>query len=451
MRKISYLFTIMLMLSLASCKKDNSDAGDARPVTISVQLSHDAENTLLNLSVANVAVKVTNLTTSQVYTVNSDAAGTAEFKNIAPGNYDVSASLTMSAADYNAKAGTSRTEDIVFNGTLSRQSFNADGKLALGLVTGRIGDLVIKQIYYAGSNAANGAVFRDQFVEIYNNSNATIYADSLYFGQTVNVTTVATKIDFTKGYYLTGGQYDWSKSVGMTSGSKANSDYVYMASLYMIPGTGKQYPILPGKSIIIAATAQNHQSPYTGTDGKTVSVKDPSLTVDLSKADFEVYQGDRTDINPLASDLDNPSVPNLVVLATAGRDLVLDALGRDGLVIFKSATDPKTWSKYPTPDVVQVTVSTKVYIQVPVGIITDGVGLNHASVASRIPKYMNDIVDAGEIFTTGGSYSSQSVVRKTSKAIGSTRVVLMDTNNSGNDFGVLLKADATKGASSFIN
>ncbi|WP_442590753.1 DUF4876 domain-containing protein [Pedobacter sp. AW31-3R] len=447
MKKISYL-CILLLLQFTACKKDES-VENVSPVTIKINLSYTTDDKLLELSLENAQVKATNLVTGQVYNGTTNNTGTVEFAAIAPGSYDVSAVQTIKAADYNGKAGTSVEEDVVFNGTVNSQSFTSDGSFAITLQAGRIGDLVIKQIYYGGSHVTNGALFRDQFVEIYNNSNAVIYADSLYFGQTINVTTALSKIDFTKSYYLSGGQYDWTKSVGMNN-SNANTDYVYMASLFMIPGTGKQYPIAPGESIIIAANAINHKAPYVDADGKAITVKDPSLTVDLSNADFEVYLGDRTDINPLSSDLNNPAVPNLTVLAMAGRDLVIDALGRDGLVIFKSTVDPKSWTQYATPDVTQVISTTKIYTQVPVNLIIDGVGLNHSVSASRIPKYMNNLVDAGETYTLGGSYSSNSVVRKTSKTVG-TRIVLKDTNNSGNDFSTLTRADASKSASSFIN
>ena len=47
-----------------------------------------------------------------------------------------------------------------------------------------------------------------------------------------------------------------------------------------------------GKSIIIAQTGINHKAPYDRIDGKPVTIQDPELTVDLSKADFEVYLGD---------------------------------------------------------------------------------------------------------------------------------------------------------------
>jgi hypothetical protein len=442
------LIAAFLILGLASCKKDDND--DVQPVSLTVKLSFDAANTAYGFSYEKTAVKITNLTTNQTYSTTAAADGTATFSSIAPGNYDISSTLSIAAADFNAVAGTNVQDAVFYNGSLSRQTVVANSQLAVTLQTSRVGDFVIKQIYYAGSSAANGAIFRDQFFEIYNNSNATLYADSLYVAQVIGNNTAATRVDLTKAYFQSSGQYDWAKSVNM-SATNPNTAYIYAKTVFMIPGTGKQYPVEPGKSIIIAATALNHQSPYIGTDGKSVTVKDPSLTIDLSKADFEVYLGDQSNINPLASDIDNPSVTNVKVIDNnTNRDLILDNLGRDGLVIFKTLADVKTWPKFATPDETQITIDTKLYIQVPVQYIIDGVSLQQTVVASRIAKRLPDVLDAGETYVPAGSYSSQSVVRKTSKTVGG-RVVLKDTNNSTADFGYLSKSDASKSATSFVN
>ena len=438
----------ILIVGLASCKKDNND--DVQPVSLTVKLSFDAANAGFGFTYEKTSVKITNLTTNQTYTTTAAADGTATFKSVSPGNYDLSATLPVTAADFNAKTGSNAVEDVTYNGSLTRQSVIADAQLAVTLTSGRIGDFVIKQIYYAGSSAANGAIFRDQFIEIYNNSNATLYADSLYFGQALGINTVSTRIDLTQGFYQSSGQYDWAKSVNMTATSP-NTNFIYAKTIFMIPGTGKQHPVEPGQSIIIAASALNHQAPYTGADGRAISVKDPSLTVDLSKADFEVYLGDQPNINPLASDVNNPSVTNVTVIDNnTNRDLILDNLGRDGLFLFKTTADPKAWPKFATPDETQITISTKLFIQIPNQYIIDGVGLQQTVVASRMPKRMPDALDAGETFVPGGSYSSQAVVRKTNRTIGS-RIVLKDSNNSTSDFGYLPKADPSKAATSFVN
>lgn len=446
MKYLNYflLFTIFLV---SSCKK--SDNNDVTLTTLSVKTAFDPDNETLGFDLKNIKVTATNLTTNQAYTAQSNSDGIATFE-VPAGNYNLAASITIAVSEYNQKAGTNVEDDVVFNGSLNNQNVVQSSNATISLKSGRIGDFVIKQIYYAGSSTRDGALFRDQFIEIYNNSNETIYADSLYFGQVQNVATIFSRIDFTKGFYQANGQWDWSKSLNMT-GSNANTNFVYAETLFMIPGTGKQYPVEPGKGIVIAATAINHKAPYTNASGQTVTVINPELTVDLSKANFEVYLGSQPGINPLASDIDNPAVPNVNVITRGnGRDLILDNLGRDGLIIFKTKANVSAFPKYATPDVTQITASTNMFIQIPVNEILDGVGLQHAVTASRVPKRMPDVIDAGETFVTGGSYSSQSVIRKTRRTV-SNRIVLQDTNNSTNDFGVLQRANPTGSAASFMN
>ncbi len=228
------------------------------------------------------------------------------------------------------------------------------------------------------------------------------------------------------------------------SNSKANTDYVYAKTMFMIPGTGKQYPVQPGSSIIIAATAINHKSPYVGADGKAVSVKDPSLTIDLNAANFEIYLGNQPGINPLPSDIDNPAVANLTVFDRGGsRDLILDATGRDAYIIFKTNENVTSWPRYPAPDQATITTTTDLYYQIPSKYIFDGVEIQPPLPANQIPKKLESTIDAGFKFVSKGQYSSQSLIRKTAKTVNGRRI-LQDTNNAGNDFDELDIPDVTR-------
>jgi len=443
MRKITLLLIALTVLAFSSCKKSEED--NLKPVTIAVSVQLDASVSAYNFGLKGTAIKLTNLTNGQVTNGQTDATGNISIPSISPGNYDVQATLTVLAADYSAATGTSTTNDITFSALIKSLSITESSTtVPLILKTGRIGDWIIKQIYYAGSNTSNGATFRDQFIELYNNSNEVLYADSLYFSQAYGANSKSSAIDLSKGYYQTSTkQYDWTKSIGM-SNDQANTNYVYAKSLFMISGSGKEHPVQPGSSIIIAATALNHKSPFTGADGKTISVKDPSLTVDLSGADFEVYLGDYPGVNPLASDIDNPSVPNLKVIATGGaRDLIMDATGRDAYFIFKTSEDVSTWKKYPAPDQTSISTSTDLYIQIPISYISDGVEIQTPLPANVVPKKFGSTIDVGSAFVSKGQYSSQSLIRKTSKTVNG-RIVLTDTNNSANDFTELDIPDVTK-------
>ena len=441
MKKSLLILSAIMMLFVAACKKDKLD--EAQAVTQSFQLSYGIESSDLGLPLANAEITLTNRTNGVVLTAKSDAKGLVTFAGVTPGNYSVVANLVISAADYTTITGIYSAQAAAFNASLEANIVTGNSALPMTLKAGRLGNWVIKQIYYGGSSTTSGAIFRDQFIEIYNNSNEVLYADGLYIAQIHGKNARVSSIDVTKPAFLSNGQFNWTKSIGMTA-ANANNDFVYAKTMFMIPGSGKEYPVQPGASIIIAQNAQNHKAAYVGVDGKEVSVKDPTLTIDLSKADFEAYLGNVAGINPLASDIDNPSVPNVKVLITGGnRDMILNNNGYEGIVLFQTTLDPLKWPNFPDPEATAIVAATDLYTQIPTSLILDAVDIAHTIAASRGPKRVPDALDGGFTFTNGGAYSSQSVIRKTAKTL-SARKILKDTNNSTSDFDFLNLADATK-------
>lgn len=448
MRKLLNGVFIAGLLFTAACKKEGPIA---QPVTLTVKVLYNAEDKALNLPLDKSKVTIFNNTNGQTYTAESTVTGEAVFQSIAPGNYSVSATLLFTAATYTQITGIPVSQDVTFNSSKTGTSVTQNTAFEMTFSTSKIGDLVIKQYYYAGSNTARGALFRDQFVEIYNNSNEVIYMDSLYVGNTL-----ANNGKLSAGAL----PWDWSKAVGMPANiGNPTKDYIYARYLFMIPGTGKQYPLNPGESMVLATTAINHAQPYTGNTGEQVSVIDPSLTVDLSQAAFETYlvdydraqAEDPTKFTPFKTDLDNPAVPNLKVLfAGSSNEWTFDATGREDFFIFKTNEDVSKWKAYPNPEVMpgNVTPKTKLYPQIPIKYVLDAMEIIPPVPANKIPKRLQDALDAAGTFVTGGQYSSQSLVRKTLKTVNGRRI-LQDTNNSASDFFTKTKADPSRTAASF--
>lgn len=453
MKNHIFLFFLAFSVFITSCKKD--DGPSTKAVKLSIHLKAD-ESIGFDLPLKGSKVVITNNTNGQEYESLADANGDLAFESILPGSYSLVASLTIEAEDYSAISGVSTTDDVHLNANKSNLDLFEDQQIELNMLpSGRVGNFVFKQIYYAGSNTSKGAMFRDVFLEIYNNSNETLHADSLYFSQLTGAGTI--KDD---RWYLSDGTYDWSKSLNINDSKNANTHYVYAKSIFMIPSdaSGKKYPVEPGKSLIVAATALNHKQPYQNASGeKTIEVIDPTLTIDLSKADFEVYLypyllSITPGTSPFASDIDTPA-PNVDVLFSTGqKDLLLDPLGREAFVLFKKngEVDPKDFSRFSTPDVRETTSNTVLYPQIPVSYILDGVQTQNPLVSSRVARRVPSSIDAGAAQVDGGQYSGQSIVRKTKQLVNGRRI-LQDTNNSSNDFGVLNQADPTKGESSFID
>lgn len=446
--KITWLALIVAVVVVGCRKKDRLPG--VTPINVIVKTSYDTDGASYSFPLEGISIKMTETSNSSPISKQTDINGLAIYNSIMPGTYNVDASITINKAQYEMITGlTLDRDDVTFNASLTNVTLNGttNNTLELKLVLGKIGDWVLKQIYYAGSHTTNGAVFRDQFIEIYNNSNKVLYADSLYISQLSGSNTVSP--DFSLGYFINNGgvfqgQWDWSKSIGMTIGADAVNKYVYAKTLFRIPGNGTTYPIQPGAGFVIAATAVNHKAPYTGALGTAIPINDPSLTVDLSHANFEIYLGNLIS-NPFNSDLDNPDVPNLAVVETGGnRDLILDNPGRDAIAIFKTnaflplfnQTATGDWPRYPSPNVTSITASTSLFYRVPNDMIIDAVQIQHVTPGSRVPRKVSGVLDAGAIAVPGGQYSSQSVIRKTAKVVGG-RKILKDTNNSTEDFTTL--------------
>lgn len=454
----SFYWTMMILLAgFYACQK--KDLGNtATPVNLNIALEYGSEVSSINLRKDSALIRITNNTSGTVKETYTNNNGVASFESLTPGIYTITASITIPKNIYQQLSGTLVDQDIVFNGNLSNQSItDAQTNINIPLVTGRIGNWVFKQIYYAGSNTSTGAVFRDQFIELYNNSTDTLYADSLCFASVIGVNNNSANYPATG--YLPSNQYDWTQSYGMND-ANANTNYIYVRSAFMIQGTGKQYPVLPGKSLIIAQTAQDHTAPYYLNDSTTQNITNPALTVNLKNADFETYlveykraeSGNSPTFNPYKWDVDNPGVKNVnVIYFASGNEWNIENLGREALILYKTnGADPKSYPFYALPTVTTVTPATVRYQQIPVTTVIDAVELQRVVESARVPKRLPNTLDAGPTNVTSGEYSSQSLVRKTARTVNGRRI-LQDTNNSANDFFTKAKADPSKTEASFTN
>lgn len=421
---LAALLPALLLVVLFSCRMELDPSLSLTTIRIKVGF----DESLSALSPQGVSVLLRDVQTGEEWTGTTDGSGTVQFPDRIGGNYTVKARRSIPAAEFEGLTGFPVSADVVLEDSLVKKEFSmtagSDGEIRL---MSSVGGWVVRQVYYAGSDTLNGAGLRDQFFEITNNSTRTMYADSLYIGLLQGVKTK----DLTSPYVLpASGQFDWSQAVNMPSASKpaANTDYVYAHTVVMIPGTGMQYKVEPGKTLLIARNAQNHKTGYAGTDGKMLTTKNPALTVDLSKADFEAYfQG------KVVTDVDNASVPNLSVIYSAAQDFTLSADGKEAIVLFKTTQDVAKWGKYAVPTTRTVTASTALNVQIPLGFVLSGVEI---LTSSTIPKKLPASIDAGFYAVPKGIYSSQSIVRKARKTVG-TRVILTATGNAQQDFDYL--------------
>lgn len=434
MYRLLFLFIPLLQVS---CVKDYIP--ENKPVDIEVAVSYEDPEIGEKLSLTGTVFSIYDMNGKVVLSGELDGSGTIKIQQLAPNRYNIQATRLYDKNEYNRLLERNEDFDVNFSTTLMMVNVNPNQNTSfeLKLISGSYAPLVIKQLYYAGSHTRDGASFRDQFMEIYNNSEEVQYADGLYIGEAFG----ALNENALYKYQQNSRQYDWTFSYEMPQDINANKDYIYTRTVLQLPGSGNDYPIAPGESIVVAATALNHQAPYTGSDGKQITVRDPSLTVDLSKADFEVHYASYLDPGKgLASDIDNPDVPNVLVHRLQGNDWIMSVAGQQSWIIFRADDMGKysEWPKYGLPYVDGREVNrTTGYAQIPVSKILDAVELQSAT-STKYPKKFSATNDSGEKFVESGQNSSNAIIRKT-KEVKNGRRILEDTNNSTKDF-VSIKA-----------
>lgn len=350
------------------------DASTARAVRVRLPPSWDRD--------ALAGVRVTLRQGERTLASETDADGVAPFPS-ATGAWQVEASREVTAEEARALTGHARAVSLRAAGTLSEAS------LDLTLQGPALGGLVIRELYYAGSPGVNGNhYFSDQFIALYNNGTETVFADGLCVADAhgpagrINPGTAPTSF---------GG----------------DAEAVVVESVWQIPGTGREFPVRPGESPVIAHDGANHQ---------------PFSALDLSDADWEAFNA-RSDMR----DDDSPTVPNLRrVIFNGGLDWLLPVFG--GSVIVFRVDDVDALER------VRVPGFTAQRVRVPVSAVIDAVDALMDGDSARY-KRIPMALDRG--FThVSGTYTGESVRRAWASMVRG-RTIYQDTDDSAVDFSVV--------------
>ena len=389
MKNLSFL-TLLSLLFFTSCDDDEFD----KLVTSTVTVEAKYPSTFGQPLAVGATVTMTNSTDGNIKMATTDATGKAIFTDMLPGSYNITANKVLTASDAALLTGISSA--ITLNASQNSAVVApaaVNPTFELQLQGGAVGGLVIKEVYYTGSRTPSGGTyFSDQFIEIYNNATDTLYLDGLSIADA----------------FGTAGLINPNS---LPTAFNTDKDNVYVNSIWQIPGTGKQYPLAPGKSIIIAQDGVNHKD----------ATLNPTSPVNLSIAEWETFNE-----RPDNRDVDAPNVPNLIrVYFTGGFDWLVPVFG-PGLIIFKS--DFTKLEQVPIPG---ASATTSPRIKVPNSDIIDAFeALKDGSSVSF--KRITTAVDAGFVFADD-TYNMQSFRRKTSAVINGRRI-LQDNNNSTSDF-----------------
>ncbi|TKG92994.1 DUF4876 domain-containing protein [Puteibacter caeruleilacunae] len=368
----------LFLLGMYSCSDDDTIAGGIVKIEVEYPDTYSQ-----SYDRSNIEVKLISETnTGNERTLATDVNGLVTFEDVTPGTYNVSIALNLNVDK--AEELTGHAEDLVMNATENGLNVVSEQTLekVVILAAQPLGDLVIKQTYF---NETSDRYFDDEFVEIYNNSDHVIYADGLMIGS----------------YH--------PKNVDMFDNDTENA---YFGCIWQLPGSGEEYPIQPGESIIIAEDARDH----------TVENQN---SFDLSGADFETYV-DGYD------DLDNGLVPDVKLLRNTfvGNSSYLSGMYSElqaklALCIFRC--DDFSSLTVMTAEEAQVKGSYQ-FTKVPIENIIDGYIVSDSYWAPKLPAK----VDAG-MMDNSEKLEGHSFIRKVATVI-NDRKILQDSDNSSNDF-----------------
>ena len=267
------LKSIMLMLTAAMCLTSCS-SDDPIPViptaTVTLEIPANLENTVLTNAVATL----TNVQTKQAYTVEGSffVKDGNDYKimleNLEAGTYNIAVNGHLDFT-LNGVAGQKDFEVSSENVVLSTTATSM--KMTVSTFTAQ-GGFVISEIFFTGTSTSEGKSYSgDQYIIITNNSDVTLYADS---------------IAVLESAFLTTAKEDYTPDIMSTHFS--------VQACYMIPGTGRSVPVEPGESLTLAINAIDH------------TTEQPN-SINLTGADFEFF--DETS-NPNFTDPDGEA-PNL--------------------------------------------------------------------------------------------------------------------------------------------
>jgi len=139
---------------------------------------------------------------------------------------------------------------------------------------GRRGSLIISEVLANAPRTPDGGYYYvGSFVELYNNSDTTIYLDGKVIARGLP-------------WVFDGDNYPCSRMEKWRNDSLG----IWVANVYAFPGSGREHALAPGRTVTVATDAINHSEFLPGAP-------------DLTAADFEFIG---------SADVDNPAVLNML-------------------------------------------------------------------------------------------------------------------------------------------
>lgn len=397
-----------LMLTTSCAKEDpNSFLG-----SIAVQLT--IQNELSDFPIENIEVTLQSSSGAISGRAISDNSGKVLYEALPVGTYIITVVHNKAEEEFTL---TGRANNVIVS-----QGQRTDVTLELRPSITNSG-LVFKEVKYTAADDIYHTLWKDQFLEIFNNSSETIYLDGMYIGTTYGTLSKVMPHPYTEDLDI--------------------DNYLYLQQIFQFPGSGTDYPIEASKSILFAYNAINFK------EGSPM----PENSLDLTGADFDIYAVDWLEAQGAwpneMFDIQNPDVTDCIpiFLPEGSQNWFGLDFNSGGVVMFRSET-PLTFEangyiySHGTIDGYNYDVP---LMKIPVGTVIDGMEyLEDASITNM--KTLPASIDASYIYIYpegNAHYSGKSFRRKIDQAATTKygRLILQDLNDTALDFDIIDLAD----------
>ena len=385
-----FLAVALGLVLLNACKKDN-DAINSIVGTRNLTLQLQKPDKVTNIHYGTLTLTFTELNRNdKVERIFTNLSQNELTLPLLMGSYEMRIAAT---ATYTLNGETVAGEMSAF---VSKVDVLNDSSFPVSLsIKAKGNDFIIEEIFFAGTATLEGKqYFGDQYIKLYNPTNKVLYADGLVLADSEFLT--VTKRDYTPDVM----------AEAFTAGS-----------MVQIPGTGTQYPVQPGKSIVIAEQGINHKE------------NNPN-SIDLSKADFENFYP------PRVKDVDGVGVTNNINLHGI---FIFNNRGNRSYVIarFPEGTATATL-QYDYEYKVATKLMQRQALKIPNNWIVDAVNLSTKTGFEWIVT--SSSLDSGWAYVANdekdASRYGKSVRRKVLSQ-NNGKPIFKDTNNSTEDFEIL--------------
>ena len=269
--KKNVILSMMLMAAstvFVACSSDdapyvveNGTVTIEMPINVSDVVLNSFEGTATNVQSGEVTTLTTPVKSGDNYVITIPKLTEGKYNLAAKGNISFVKDGVAGTTDFEVSSSDVALNEQTTTAKLVVSSFKAEG------------GFVFSEICTTGTLYPNGKNYNyDAYFIITNNSDVVLCADSVALIES-------------QYQSASSGKQDWNPDVRPYA--------IPAGAVFMIPGSGKDHPVKPGESIVIANNAMDH---------RTVNEQ----SYDLTGADFEVYLDNGG--NSMDTDYDTPNL-----------------------------------------------------------------------------------------------------------------------------------------------